>query len=379
MKIHQIRLFSVIVLLFMTSMVFALEVDREVMPQVHVGGRVINTLDFNSENEAAFNFNDSALLIGFDKQTYSKHNMSATIAISEGENGVQMPVLLSSIWNSWYQLSIGKSRLLNTLIEFPLQRDDDLLQFTHALNQSSNHEADQLYGKLAKLDLFANRGLHQFSTWVATRGESEDVGSARGELDTLGFAYNYEQAEGRRYVKRIRQFGFLYDLQNTVTGDTVGWYSNMIAGFDINLNQNPSANLSWSAQFVANEGIAPNVTLVDLASEARASSTALVTALRYTHRPNLLTRWQAAVTVAYKSYSDENDTRLISAIPTFFHRIGERLDILYQIRYDRTNSKISNQRTITAQVGMSFNFNMLFNDSVPERNTILQLEHRYMR
>ena len=75
MNLKTIYIASVISLLFAASHVVALEVDREVLPRVTLGGRVIATVDANNLDseplkEDEINLDDSSVLMRFDKRMY---------------------------------------------------------------------------------------------------------------------------------------------------------------------------------------------------------------------------------------------------------------------------------------------------------------------
>ena len=131
---------------------YALEVDREVMPRVTVGGRLIATPSVSwtdgfagvaDEEHNEIDISDSSLLLRFDKRLYDGGVAGASIAFTKPDadsdlaDDIYFNQLHAFFWNKEYQVVLGRTRLVNTVIEFPTIRDDDLLSYTHVANLSS--------------------------------------------------------------------------------------------------------------------------------------------------------------------------------------------------------------------------------------------------
>ena len=282
-------------------------------------------------------------------------------------------------------MELGLTRIRNSIIEFPTIRDDDLLSFTHVGNASSNEEFRQLYGKHLALDWFVDRKIQRLGIWSGTR-ENDDGFDAPDGFDYYGAGYIYEQPEDFRYVKWIRHAGLVYDTQKVRVAGTDEWMGAWIAGIEFNLNMNPLSNWSVGLQGISNEGAGP-ITAADISytnpdvvsNQARAKSNSLVASLRYTGRPMLLTRWQTALTVAYKDYSDVNDATQLSVVPNVVYRIGQGVDLLAQYKYTDYSDGLGGGSDNTFQLGVSFSLEAMFNDNIGERDSILNLEHGYIK
>ncbi|MGD8593528.1 MAG: hypothetical protein PVF82_11880, partial [Gammaproteobacteria bacterium] len=188
--IKPILLANALSLLFVQS-VYALEVDREVVPRMTIGGRVISTmdsLDLDSEPKAedGINLSDSAILMRFDKRMYRDGVAGAVVGIKENDEAAVFHQLHVFYWNRNYRFELGRSRLRNTLLEFPLIRDDDLLDYTHVGNASSNEEFDQIYGDTASFDWYLDRKIQSLNLWAGTRrnGDPVDLPEAPGGFDS---------------------------------------------------------------------------------------------------------------------------------------------------------------------------------------------------
>lgn len=364
----------------------ALEVDREVTPRITLGGRLITTVDSDSESgDAGINIGDSSFAARFDKRMFENGVAGGVLGVKEVGGVVGFNQVHVFYWNQNYETRAGRTRLPNTLVEFPLVRDDDMLGMTHVGNGSSNEEFDQLFGKIVSFDWIVDQKVQKLGAWIGTRrnGDAADFPTAANGFDSYGASYRYEQPETMQYLKTIQSAGIALDAQKD---SSVGnpFYQALIAGTEFNLNRNPKSNWSMGAQAILNGGV-PGVTLADLndatdavSNRARAKSAAFVTSLRYTRRPHLLTRLQAAVTVGYKSY-DVGGSEL-SIAPNLVYRIGQGVDVLAQYRNTQYNDGLTAiGPTNLFQIGLVFNLDAKFNDNIGERDSILNLEHGYIQ
>lgn len=384
---------SCLLLSLIAPTVFALEVDREVMPRIQLGGRVmasVDAVDLDSEPDAESNLSlaDSSLLARFDKRMYSDGVAGATVGLVEqgGDNdgAVVFHQLNGFYWNRDYAVTIGRTRLRNTLLELPLMRDDDLLDYTHVGNASSNEEFDQIFGKQLSGDWFIDRKIQRVGLWAGTRRNS--ISDAPEGFDSVGAGYVYQQPEDLRYVKRLRHAGVLLDGQKVATTTGNKWSYALIAGAEANLNMDPSYNWSLAGQAIFNQGVS-GVAAADVlhdaanpvASRAASESTSLVVSLRHTGRPMLLTRYQAGLTFAYKDYADITDGSQWSVVSNAFYRLGQGMDLLVQLKYTDYGDGLGGGNDTVAQVGMAFSFDAMFNDNIGERDSILNLEHGYIQ
>ena len=386
MQISNNALLASILTGLLVQNVSALEVDREVVPRMTIGGRVIGnleTLDLDSEPEAGdgINMSDSAILMRFDKRMYRTGVAGAVIGIKESEDAVVFHQLHAFYWNRDYRFELGRTRLRNSLIEFPLIRDDDLLDYTHVGNASSNDEFDQIYGKTAAFDWYLDRKVQRLNIWTGTRrnGDPIDFPDASDGFDSFGAGYVYQQPEDLRYVKWIRRGGVLYDRQKVHTINGSQSLNAVVAGIEFNLNMNPVDNWSLGLQTVFNNGLDNAKDLSSVASRTKAKSTSLVASVRYTGRPKLLTRWQGAITAAVKDYADIDQGAQWSIAPNVVYRIGQGVDVFAQLKYTDYDKALGGGSDTAVQLGIAFSLETMFNDTIGERNSILNLEHGYIQ
>ena len=395
MKNMSYTVLTLVVIMLAIPPVVALEVDREVAPRITVGGRIVSTIDYRNldsetEQDDGFNLSDSTILMRFDKRLFSDGVAGATIGFKEDGEGDKKSVIMQELhafyWNQNYAVTMGRTRLKNTLLEFPLLRDDDLIEYTHVGNASSNaDDFDQLYGEQLSLDYFIDKKIQTLNLWGGTRVNGEGFDNFPNGFDSWGAAYVYQQPEDLRYVKRLLHAGLMYDRQKVTTASGNEWMYSLITGAEININENPLSNWSLGVQAIYNHGVEgipvaeiANGATNRVANRAAAQSRSLVTSVRYTARPHLLTRWQSALTIAYKEYSDIPHASLWSIAPNMVYRIGQGVDLLSQLVYTEYSELIGNGHDTVFQVGIAFNFDTTFNDTIGERDSIINLEHSYI-
>lgn len=371
-------------LLLVPQLTHALDVDHEVMPRVLLSGRIVSTVDAKYELEAsketaAINTDDSRILLGFDKKLYKDGVAGTSFGITEIDKEVKFHHLNTYFWNQNFRMEIGKGSLNNSIIEFPLIRDGDLLTYTHILNGSSDKEFDQLFAKNLKSDWYFDKKMQKIGFWLSSR-ENSDSHEAPGEFDSFGVSYAYQVPENLAYVRTLRQIGFLLERQKVIDDGKKEWLNIFVAGGEINLNKRSDKNWSLATQYIFNLGLAHAHSAITLSDQARAESTALVAALRYTARPHLLTRWQAALTTAYKTYHHVDNATQWSVIPTLFYRLGQGIDLLTQATYHHYSAGLNNgESEIHVQIGLVFNLDININDSVGERDSISNFKQGYVR
>lgn len=377
-------LLSSVCLVIASSVVQALEVDREVMPRIQLGGRIIASVDMpdsdsDPDAESQLSLSDSSLLARFDKRLYREGVAGATIGFTENEDAVVFHQLNAFYWDRNVSVMMGRTRLRNTLLELPLMRDDDLLDYTHVGNASSDEEFDQIYGTQLSADLLIDGKIQRVGMWAGTRRNSTDAAYANAPdgFDSVGAGYVYEQPEDLRYVKRLRHAGVLVDGQRVETSAGDEWNYALIAGAEANLNIDPLHNWSLAGQAILNQGVSS--TPVPVTNLAASESTSVVVSLRHTGRPHLLTRYQAGLTFAYKDYADINEGNQWSLVSNAFYRLGQGVDLLAQIKYTDYGNGLGGGEDAIVQIGMAFSFDAMFNDSIGERDSILNLEHGYIQ
>lgn len=364
----------------------ALEVDPLVPPEINFGGRALGTIDAGT-GESTLDISDSSLLFGFSKYLFNDaHYGFGVIGVTRPggehlEDEIAFHELHAGIGGRRYEVKLGRSRLRNTLIAFPTIREDDLLEFTHVGNASvhAGNELYQLFANQAQLSWFPARGW-SVAGGVAARTETDATTgevTSRDRLNSANLSVAYGLPEAIKFDRGLRFAGIAVDAQEIEVLDER--MNGIIGSFVWNVNSNPEANWVWDAQTILNQGIDGASALDEEADRARAKSAAVVTALRYSHRPYLQTRWQAAVTLAWKDYRDIDDARSYAVVPSFLYRLGSNVDWVSQYRYLKNSDVLAAATGVDDEhrfvTGLSFGFTHTINESVGERESILTLEH----
>lgn len=356
----------------------ALEVDREVLPRLILGGRLISTMDYlqldsQPNRDSHINLDDSALLLAMDKRIYDMQGVAgAVVGFRDGDQGVLMQHMYGRYWRESRRWKIGRTRLPSTLIEIPTLRDDDLLEYSHVLNAGSNEEFDQVYGDLVSFDWFVKGKTQNLNVWFGTRGSTLEG------INSYGIAYLNQQPEDLIYVKSNRHWGVRIDRQEVDIGGTTEWMTAYLIGIDQNLNRNPSGIWNVTAQLMQNMGLDNATVLSSVSSRAKSPAVSFVSSINFTHRPKLLTRHRYALSLAYKDYSDVDNANQFSIVPSYLCRFGQGIDMVAQLVYTENGTALGGGSDLKIQFGLSFSFDAVFNDQIGERDSILNLEHGYL-
>jgi len=377
----------------------ALEIDPMVVPEINLGGRLIATLNADRTKDAAgtrdgdehLDIADSSLLLGFSKYLFdSRHYGFAVIGFKTPEDNTDLKddiyfhELHVGIGGPRWEAKLGRSRIGNTLISFPTLRDDDLLAYTHVGNGSSNAEAEeyQIFGNVAGGSWWFSKTL---SLDAAVTGRTvTDAAGARTSSEQLNGGYlgiAYHIPGSIKVDRGLRYAGLRLDSQRAQAinaGLPKDRMNALIGAVVLNLNSNPESTWNLDLQAIANDGI-PVTDLGSDAARARAKSTSIVTSLRYGRRPALQTRYQTALTLAWKDYRDFSDATAWSMAPTFVYRLGSGVDFLAQYRYSDYGSTLAaaldRKSEHKVYLGLQFALDATFNETVGERKSILNLEH----
>ncbi|GMQ91649.1 MAG: hypothetical protein BMS9Abin11_0958 [Gammaproteobacteria bacterium] len=391
-----------IIMILIAPLVQALEVDREVSPRLTLGGRLIATPFYATTkgapgirdgNQSQVDISDSGLLFRFDKRIYNNKAVAGAIVgftkpdqDDDLKDDVYFHHLYGFLQSQRFQVVLGRTRLRNTLLEFPTLRDDDLIDYTHVPNASSyaNNDQYQIFGTQMAFDWYLDNRNNAISVWLSGRMETDLAGKPLQEfnLNTFGFGWNYQVSEDMQYVKRLRQAGVYLETQkiDVNTGDNS--MNAIIAGAEWNLNLNPPKSWSVALQAIYNEGI-DGATIATHIGRARSKYRAVTMALRYTSRPKLLTRSQAAITFGYKDFSEFSNASQYSIAPSYVYRLGQGIDLVTQYIYTKRDSALAvatgTEREHVLQAGIVFSFDKRFDDNIGKRDSILNIEHGYIR
>ncbi|GAB4274261.1 MAG: hypothetical protein Kow0092_29700 [Deferrisomatales bacterium] len=377
----------------------AKDLGATVIPRLTLGGRLISTLDATwadgegrgGDDRYDVNIADTSLLLRADRKLFDKSIGGAVVGLefpdpdADFTDTVFYHQVFAFLWDRSYQVELGRTKLRNTLVEFPTLRDDDLLRFTEIQNgfSQSNTEEFQQFGNHLAVDLFFPAHRMTLTGYLAQRIETDAGGNVRAEFDinSGGLQVQFEQPEGLRFSGRLRQLGVGWDVQQVDAGRDE-WKHALVAGGVVNLTMDPQDHWEGLAQVIYDGGAGP-LDLTSYQGRSLAETLAVVAGVSFRHSTFQLLRWKASLTGAYKNYLDEGGAWEWSAVPSFQYQLGDGVGLLVQYQYTDRGQDLARAVGFdgehTVQVGLNFDFETLFNDYIGERRSILNLEHGYVR
>lgn len=376
----------------------ALELDPAVPPEINIGGRALGTIVSGDTRTTAtgvagdsedIDFSDSSLLFGFSKYLFNGPPGYGFAVFGlrrpDHADAVKDDLFLHEahvgVGGREYELKIGRSRLRNNLLSFPTIRDDDLLSFTHVGNASSYTDTDiyEIFGGTVDVQWWPRPYLSTHAA-LAARTQTDAAGNVTGDgnFNTAGLGVAYALPQTLKFDRGVRMAGIALDSQRVQELDDAR-LNTWLAGLIFNLNSNPEADWVWELQAMTSEGVSGVASLATKAARSRAKSGSVVTALRFNNRPYLQTRWQAALTLAWKDYPDFGNADSTAIAPSFLYRLGSGVDWVTQYLYTRHGDGLALATGIEAErrlyTGISFSFDYTLNESVADRQSILSIEH----
>ncbi len=376
----------------------ARDVGADVVPRITIGGRLISTLEATwlsgegREDEDAYEVSiaDSSILARFDRRLFDKSVGGAVVGLVFPDPDSDLPGsvfyhhVFAFLWDRGYRVEIGRTKLRSFLVEFPTLRDDDLLTFTEVRNGLSNADAEEFhqFGNHLALDLFRPGQRLRATAYLAQRIETDDAGNVEDEfnLNSGGILLQRSVPEALKFSSRVRQAGIGWDVQKVDTGGDT-WKHALLAGGVVNLTMDPRDHWEAMAQVIYDTG-AGKPDLATYRGRALAESVSVAAAVNYRRSTFQVLRWKAGLTGAYKDYLD-GDASQWSAVPTLQYYLGDGVALLAQYQYTSRSGALARavgyDREHTVQVGLSFDFETTFNDYIGERDSILNLEHGYVR
>lgn len=395
----------------------AASLAQESMPRLTVGGRGLVSFDVNGTapfagGETAStdfgtvnNFSDSFLLIRVDRQLYEKDRAGVVMGFLFPDAETELGDVFYNQVHVFYDSEhfggkLGRTRLANSVLEFPTLREEDLTEYGVVLNGFSNAENSEFsrYGNVIRGELYRMSSrlvvAGQASNWKETDAAGEELDAF--DVNAASASITYRLPEAIRYEGLVRRAGLELVSQN-VDAPGRSWMHALVGGTALNLTRHPLRNVELRAQGIYNFGVDPDggglvfdpagdpapgaVTLADAVGRARSESFAVVTSLRFLRRPYQLDRFQAALTAGYKEFVGR-DASQFTLVPNVFFQLGQGVDLGLQYRYEQFDDALAGalgrKRDHSVQLTLSFGFQMTFNDYFGERDDILNMEHGYI-
>ncbi len=371
----------------------AVDVGANVMPRITLGGRLLASqqaewsLGKGRADRDAFpvSIADSSILARFDRRLFDKSVGGAVVGLefpdpdADVDGAVFYHHVFAFLWDRNYRVELGRTKLRNFLVEFPTLRDDDLLEFTEIPNGFSDSDVEeyQQFGNHAALDLFWPERRLRLTAYAAQKLD----GRGRAErLNAWGLVLQRSVPDVIKFSDRLRQIGVGWEAQKlNADGDT--WKHAIMAGAVVNLTLDPADHWEGMVQAIYDRGAGPT----DLSTHqgrARAESLSVVAAVNYRHATFQVLRWRAGLSAAYKDYRDTAQS-LWSVVPSLRYRLGDGVELAAQYQYTRRSASLARAvgygEEHRVEVGLTFDFETAFNDYIGERDSILNLEHGYVR
>lgn len=364
----------------------ALEVDKEVLPQISWSGRVITTVEGYDQvtldqADAEYNLDDTEMSLDLSKSMLGKKGYAGARIGIKNEHGVQFHQLETYIRNEKYHFNMGKGDLDNNIVEFPTLREDDLLTYTHVGNASSTDHLDQLYGERVRFGRYFSGKRSNLDIWGASRKENADHEDGDGhephEQASYGLNYIYQNSEALLYERKLRRAGIGIDHQEVKGSEKNS--TAIMAGAQFNLNDNPTKNWQGTFQVIAIDGALESSTLLNASEQTQVDSVSLATSLLYTARPQLQYVWQAGLILAYKDYRDSDDASQWSVAPSYQRGLAQGINFVSQVVFTQFSDAMFDGETDQRLVmGLTLDLDHTFNRHIPERDSIMNLEQGYL-
>ncbi|MFQ5705333.1 MAG: hypothetical protein ACE5HT_15105 [Gemmatimonadales bacterium] len=383
-------------------------IAQESMPRITFAGTGLVSFNMNGDNNiengnvknldlgTVNDFSDSFILLRLDRQLYKKDRAGFMVGFLFPDARNDLGQVFYNQVNVFYNSRrfgglLGRSRLRNFVVEFPTLREEDLLDYGFVANPFINSENSELtrYGNVFRGDAFLLSNRLTLSGQVLNWSVTDETGKLADNFDVNGVSGSliYRLPDALRYSGTVREAGIAVFGQN-INAAGQNWMSTVSAGIAVNLTKDPLRNVEFRGQVIYNLGVddlATSDTLLGTLAaprgRARSQYLALAGSLRLLSRPAQLDRFQAALTVAYKDFSDDNASQF-AVIPNVFFRVGEGVDLGVQYQFEQFSGDLARLRALRRQqsvkLTLAFRFQAMFNNYFGDRDDILNIEHGYI-
>ncbi|PCJ81243.1 MAG: hypothetical protein COA49_05900 [Bacteroidetes bacterium] len=381
MKNHII----LILILFVTT-----SVKGQVSPEIELGAKGVMSGNFeikdNNSTSAVSDFSDSQILLGFRQKLYN--NWRAQMVF-----GMQFPDADSDLGQVFYNhvflklenqkniVKVGRSTTQTIINEFSTLRDDDAMQFNYSLNPFSNgvNTQDNQYGNVIEYThIFKQR------VWLTFHGENfADLSAPDNfELNSFGGSLIYIIPESQIWNRNIIQrVGLSYNnyITNRPGGELL---KNILGTITLNLKPDPVHFIDLKVQGIYNVGFTSIDSINSYSNYVNIGSFSTFGTIRYVYRKYERPMIQTSLGFGYKTFNNVTESEQIIGIANVFYRIGENFDLGFQYRYLKNNGQsgvLFGQQEHRVQIAMVYTINQIFNNQFDTRNSILNLEHSYLK
>lgn len=373
----------------------------QVNPEIQLGARGVFSVNndiINNEKSSAINdFSDSGFLLGFRQKMYNDFRGQFVL-------GFQFPDADSDLGQIFFHqvfikledqnniIKLGRSRVKSSLIEFATLRDDDALKLTDVLNPYSNGtntEDNQFGNVIAVTHIFRQR------YWLTLHGEhftKSNLTTGLAETDfsmnALGFSFEYRVPRSQIWNRDIlQQVGVSF---NNFLTDRQGYSNqfdkllkNVIFSTIINVVPDPVNFVDFRLQAIYNNGFSEITSINNYKDFAEAKSFSVFFGPRYLLRILERPALQVLLYGGFKTLPNLlNKSGQIQFVANFFYRLGENFDVGIQYQFKKNTGDLTNllpAKEHRIQIAMIFSIDQLWNNQFDDRESILNLEHGYIK
>jgi hypothetical protein len=284
-------------------------------------------------------------------------------------------------------IKLGRTTSQTTLTEFSTFRDDDAIQYNYVLNPFSsgiNTQDNQYANVLEYTHIFDQR------IYATFHGENYVDFQNPNQLDIngLGGSFVYRVPQNQVWNRNLlQQIGVsVNNFINTPVKMNDGskkTLTSLVGAATFNIKPDPVNFIDLKTQVIQNFGLDEVKDITDYNSYTRTKGTSYFGVLRYLNRKLERPRYQVSAGFGYKKFSNVgNNSNQWMITSNFFYRIGNNFDLLFQYRYNQNNGELIpllGKSQHRFQAGIAYTFSKIFNNQFDDRNSILNLEHGYIK
>ncbi len=385
------RLFALLLLTVSTTAAQA----QDLAPELQFGARGVVSGNVNiasgQTTSAVSDFSDTALLVGARQKLF--HDARGQLVI-----GFQFPDAESNLGQVFFHrvfvrlenqrnaFQIGRARLSSTLVEFPTLRDDDVLLFTDVVSPFSDGEdsEDSQFGNVIEAMRFLTPRLR-----LELHGEhyTETNDADDFSLNAAGLSLVYRVPESQRWNQKVLdQFGVSFDGFFTERAGFDDTWDEMLKNVKVaavlNLYPDPVHFVQLSHQTIYNVGFDETRRVTSFGEMARARSVATFTSLGYTWRKYEWPTLRASLGAGYKTFPELTETNQLTLLGNVFYRLGANFDVGLQVQQTWNNGdleRLFEHRSTGFKLALIYSVDQRFNNQFDDRDSILNLEHGYVK